>query len=252
MIRIPAVALMAALAIGGAAAAQTMAPAQMAPSPLAPTRPAGDAARDALRHPAAVIAFAGVKPGDTVIELLPGGGYYTRLLSAAVGPGGKVFAIVPSFLAQRSPKAVDTMRALAAEPGYGNVSVVVEGLGAITDQGPADVVWTAQNYHDLHNPAVPADTALQVDRAVAAALKPGGVYLVEDHVGAPGTGASQGGTLHRIEPGFARAEIEKAGLRFDGESRLVADPADPHTASVFDPSIRGRTDQFLFRFKKPG
>ena len=92
------------------------------------------------------------------------------------------------------------MRSLAAEPGYGNVAVVVEGLHSITDQGPADVVWTALNYHDLHNPAVPPDTALKVDQAVFTALKPGGVFLVEDHVGAPGTGASQGGTLHRIEP----------------------------------------------------
>ena len=234
--------LCAALALGGPVMAQPSA---------APMRPPGDVARDTLRHPAAVIAFAGVKPGDTVIELLPGGGYFTRLLSAAVGPSGKVFAVVPSFLAERSPKAVETMHALAAEPGYGNVAVVVEGLGHITDQGPADVVWTAQNYHDLHNPAVPADTALKVDEAVFAALKPGGVYLVEDHVGAAGTGASQGGTLHRIEPGFARAEIEKAGLRFDGSSAVVTAPADPHTATVFDPSIRGRTDQFVFRFRKP-
>ncbi len=122
--------LCAALALSGTAAAQM----------TAAMRPPGDIARDTLRHPTAVIAFAGVKPGDTVIELLPGGGYYTRLLSAAVGPAGKVFAVVPSFLAQRDPKVVDTMRSLAAEPGYGNVAVVVEGLHAITDQGPADVV----------------------------------------------------------------------------------------------------------------
>ena len=214
-------------------------------------RPPGDAARDTLRHPAEVMAFAGVKPGDTVIELIPGGGYYTRLLAAAVGPTGKVFAIVPSQLAQMHPEAVTGERALAAEPGYGNVTVVVEGLGAITDQGPADVVWTAQNYHDLHNDHVPPGTALGVDKAVFAALKPGGVYLVEDHVAAAGMGASQASTLHRIEPGFARAEIEKAGLRFDGQTKVVANPADPHTMVVFDPSIRGRTDQFVFRFRKP-
>ena len=218
----------------------------------APVRPSGDAARDHLRHPAEVLAFAHVKPGDTVIEMIPGGGYYTRVLSAAVGPGGKVFAVIPTFLAERFPKAVESEKALAAEPGYGNVTVVVEGLGAITDQGPADVVFTAQNYHDLHNPAVPADTALKVDQAVFTALKRGGVYLVEDHVGAPGTGATQGGTLHRIEPAFARHEIEQAGLVFDGSSPVVANPEDPHTMVVFDPSISGRTDQFVFRFHKPG
>ena len=221
------------------------------PTRVAAARPPGDVARDTLRHPAEIIAFAGVKPGDTVIELIPGGGYYTRLLSAAVGPSGKVFAIVPSQFAQIHPEAITGERALAAEPGYANVTVVVEGLGAIADQGPADVVWTAQNYHDLHNEHVPPGTALAVDKAVFAALKPGGVYLVEDHVGAPGTGASQGGTLHRIEPSFARAEIEKAGFRFDGETKAVANPADPHTMVVFDPSIRGRTDQFVFRFRKP-
>ena len=233
----------AAVLLAGAAAAQ---PAAMV------ARPPADVARDALRHPAEVLAFAGVRPGETVIELIPGGGYYTRLLSAAVGPTGKVFAVIPNAVAERMPKAVDMERALAAEPGYGNVTVVVEGLGSLPDQGPADVVFTAQNYHDLHNEHVPPDTASVVDKAVFAALKPGGVFLLEDHVGQPGTGASQASTLHRIEPAFARAEIERSGLVFAGSSPVVANPADPHTAVVFDPSIRGRTDQFLFRFRKPG
>ena len=214
------------------------------------SRPAADLAADAHRHPDQIIAFAGVKPGDTVIEMIPGAGYYTRLLSRAVGPSGKIFAIVPNVIAHTKPEVVTSERALAAEPGYGNVTVVVEGLGKITDQGPADVVWTTQNYHDLHNEHVPPDTAVAVNIAVAEALKPGGVYLVEDHVAAAGAGASQASTLHRIEPAFAQSEIERSGLRFDGSSPAVANPADPHTAAVFDPSIRGRTDQFVFRFRK--
>ena len=194
------------LAFAGAAAAQ--------PPPFtpAPVRPSGDVARDHFRHPAEIMAFAGVKPGDTVIEMIPGAGYYTRVLSEAVGPTGKVFAVIPTFLAQRFPKAVDAEKALAAEPGYGNVTVVVEGLHAITDQGPADVVFTAQNYHDLHNPAVPADTALQVDKAVLAALKPGGVFLVEDHVGCAG---------HRRDPG-RRPAPDRARLRAHGDRLLRA------------------------------
>ncbi len=231
------------MSAGGATLAQ--------PATTPGSRPAADIAADAHRHPSQVTAFASVKPGYTVIEMIPGGGYYTRLLSAAVGPTGKVFAVVPSEVAKMKPEAVTSERALAAEPGYGNVTVVVEGLGAITDQGPADVVWTTQNYHDLHNEHVPAGTALAVDKAVVAALKPGGVYLVEDHVAAAGAGAGVASTLHRIEPAFARAEIEQAGLRFDGSSTVVANPADPHTVIVFDPSIRGRTDQFVFRFRKP-
>jgi predicted methyltransferase len=233
-----AIGLAAALSTSGAAAQEA-------------ARPPQDVAKDALRHPREVLAFAGVKPGDTVIEMIPGGGYYTRLLSAAVGPSGRVFAVIPTFIAEHMSKAVDMEKALAAEPGYGNVTVVVEGLGKITEQGPADVVFTAQNYHDLHNAAVPPGTAAAVDQAVFAALKPGGVYLVEDHVGAPGTGASEAGTLHRIEPAFARTEIEASGLRYDGSTPVVANPTDPHTAKVFDPSIRGRTDQFVFRFRKP-
>jgi predicted methyltransferase len=233
------VGVVGAAMVGGFASAQ------------APARPAGDVAKDAHRHPAEVTAFAGVKPGDTVIELVPGGGYFTRVLSAAVGPSGKVYAVIPNWLAQRKPEAVASERAIAAEPGYGNVRVVVEGLGSIADQGPADVVFTAQNYHDLHLKVVPPGTALQVDQAVLAALKPGGVYVVEDHVAAAGSGETAPDSLHRIDPAYARAEIEKSGLVFDGESKVLANTADPHTAIVFDPSIRGRTDQFLFRFRKP-
>lgn len=240
-------AAVAFMTLGGGAGGEALAQ----PAPASASRPPADTAADVHRHPNEVMAFAGVKPGDTVIEMMPGGGYYTRLLSAAVGPKGRVFAVVPNVLAQIKPEAVASERALAAEPGYGNVTVVVEGLGKITDQGPADVVWITQNYHDLHNDHLPPDTALAVDRAVFAALKPGGVYLIEDHVGAAGSGASQASTLHRIEPAYARTEIEKAGLRFDAATQAVANPADPHTAAVFDPSIRGRTDQFVFRFKKP-
>ncbi len=245
-------------AAAAAASVVTMAGAISAQAETAPSasmsasRPAADVASDHLRYPQQVMAFAGVKPGDTVIELVPEGGYYTRLLSTAVGPGGKVFAIVPSFMAEHMPKQVTSERALAAEPGYGNVTVVVEGLGAIADQGPADVVWTSQNYHDLHNPKLPPDTAPMVDKAVFAALKPGGVFLLEDHVAPAGSGDSDAGTLHRIDPAFVRREVEMSGLKFDGSSDVVANPADPHTAKVFDPSIRGHTDQFVFRFKKPG
>ncbi len=242
-VMLSAVALVSLGAMFGAAFAET--------TMAAGGRPPADVAGDVHRHPREVMAFAGVKPGDTVIELIPGGGYYTRLLSAAVGPTGKVFAIIPSQLAQTKPEAVSAERALSAEAGYANVTVVVEGLGAISDQGPVDVVWTSQNYHDLHNDHVPPGTALGVDKAVFTALKPGGVYLVEDHVAAAGAGAGQASTLHRIEPAFARTEIEQAGLRFDGATSVVANPADPHTAVVFDPSIRGRTDQFVFRFRKP-
>jgi len=217
-----------------------------------PTRPAEDRARDAARRPAEVVAFAGVKPGDTVVDLIPGGGYFTRIFSKAVGPSGHVYALVPSFLAEKYPQAVASMKALAADPAYRNVTVVVEAVTDLAQQGPVDLVWTSQNYHDLHGPSLPANAASNIDRAVLMALRPGGVFVIEDHVAEAASGIRDAGVLHRIDPAFVRDEVEQAGFVFDAESPVLHNPLDPHTARVFDPSIRGRTDQFVFKFCKPG
>ena len=217
-----------------------------------PARPAEDRARDAARKPAEVIAFAGVKPGDTVVDLIPGGGYFTRIFSKAVGPGGHVYALVPAALAKTYPQAVAAIRAVAAEPAYRNVTVLVEGVGKLVEQGPVDVVWTSQNYHDLHGPSLPPSTASGIDHAVLMALRPGGVYVIEDHVAEAGSGVRDAGTLHRIDPAFVRDEVVQAGFAFEAESPALHNLTDPHTARVFDPSIRGHTDQFVFKFRKPG
>ncbi len=214
-------------------------------------RPEADIARDAERKPAEMVAFAGVKAGQTVVDMLPGGGYFTRIFSSAVGARGRVIALIPTSLAERKPDAVTGMRALAAEPGVGNVTVTVSSLASIAPADSVDVVWTAQNYHDLHSPALPADTLAFVNRAVFAALKPGGVYVVVDHAAGRGSGLHDVNTLHRIDPAFVKAEVIKAGFRFDAESRILANPSDDHAAKVFDPAIRGRTDQFVLRFRKP-
>jgi len=117
---------------------------------------------------------------------------------------------------------------------------------------PVDLVWTSQNYHDLHDSfAKPADLA-QVNAAIFRALKPGGIYVVLDHAALPGSGLSATETLHRIDPATVRAEVEAAGFVYVGESDVLRNPNDPHTAKVFDPSIRGHTDQFVFKFRKPG
>jgi predicted methyltransferase len=216
-----------------------------------PARPAEDRARDGARKPAEVIAFAGVKPGDTVVDLIPGGGYFTRILSKAVGPTGHVYALVPTFLAKAYPQTVTAIQAVAADPAYRNVTVWVESVGKLAEQGPVDVVWTSQNYHDLHGPSLPPNTALNIDRAVLAALKPGGVYVIEDHVAEAGSGVRDAGTLHRIDPAFVRDEVEAAGFGFEAESPVLRNPLDAHTARVFDPAIRGHTDQFVFKFRKP-
>ncbi len=213
-----------------------------------PTRPAEDITRDAVRKPAAMIAFAGIRPGSKVADLIPGGGYFTRVFAGAVGPSGTVYALVPATYVALHPEGLSAMQAIAAAPGYGNVKVLAWSAQASPPE-LLDVVWTAQNYHDLHN--APQGTVERVNKAMFAQLKPGGVYIVLDHAAAAGSGVRDTGTLHRIDPAIVKAEVTAAGFVFDGESGAVANSADPHTATVFDPSIRGHTDQFVYRFRKP-
>ncbi len=213
-----------------------------------PSRPAEDVARDALRKPAEMVTFAHIRAGAKVADMIPGTGYFTRVFAGAVGSTGTVYALVPATLIARYPKALTTMQTLAAEPGYGNVKVLAWS-GAQFPPERLDVVWTAQNYHDLHNGA--PGTVEGVNKAVFAQLKPGGIYVVLDHAAMAGSGARDTSTLHRIDPAVVKAEVTAAGFVFDGEDKTLANPADPHTANVFDPSIRGHTDQFIYRFRKP-
>ncbi len=209
-------------------------------------RPAADVARDAARKPAEIVEFAGVKPGDSIAELVPGGGYYTRILAKAVGPTGHVYALVPPFLAQR-PGALDGINALAAQ--YPNVSVVTVDFAEFAPAKPVDLVWTTENYHDLHNG--PNANVAGDNAAVFKALKPGGIYFVEDH-SAPGAGTSVTSTLHRIDPASVIEEVTAAGFTLEAQSDAVANPADAHDKPVFDPAIRGQSDKFALRFRKPG
>jgi predicted methyltransferase len=210
-------------------------------------RPAADTARDAARRPADLLVFAGVKPGDKVADLLPGGGYFTRLFSKIVGATGAVYALEPVGGESRT---AGVMAKLAAEPAHANVRLVPLGAGTMAVPEPVDVLWTAQNYHDLHLAQLKLDVAA-VNASFFNAVKPGGVFIVVDHAAAPGAPLSVADTLHRIDPAKARAEIEAAGFVFEGEIDVLRNPADPHTASAFDPSIRGKTDQFAYKFRKP-
>jgi predicted methyltransferase len=211
----------------------------------APDRPKADTDRDALRKPAALVAFAGIKPGDRVADIMPGGGYFTRIFSHLVGPGGHVFAIVPTELAQASPPTVTDAKALAAQ--YGNVTALVEPSAALGAPEPLDLAWTSDNYHDLYG-FFGADRAAQFDRAVLAMLKPGGVFIVIDHAGKPGVDPK---TLHRIDPAVVKAQVLAAGFVLEGESPVLSNPEDSHDLAVFAPAIRGRTDQFVLKFRKP-
>jgi predicted methyltransferase len=212
---------------------------------------AGDAKDDARRQIAAVMTFAGVKPGDSVLELDPGTGYWTRVFSGIVGPKGHVYTVWPNETTKYSAKSFALWTKLAATPHYGNVSLLKQPAQTPTAPAKVDVVFTSQNYHDYHDPFMgPVDIA-KFDKAIYDVLKPGGVFLVIDHAAAAGTGLADTNTLHRIDPAVVKQEVEAAGFVFDGESEALRNLDDPHTKSVFDESIRGHTDQFVYRFRKP-
>jgi predicted methyltransferase len=212
-------------------------------------RPEADTKRDADRKPAEMMEFAGVKPGQTVADFIPGGGYFTRIFAKTVGPKGKVYAVTnpPAPNATQPPPIL----AIAADPQYGNITVVSTGIGAFKVPEPVDVFWTSQNFHDLYltrfNLDVPA-----VTKQIYDAVKPGGVFIVLDHAAAPGAPVVEtANTLHRIDPAALRKTVEAAGFKYEGETKVLANPADDHTKNVFDPSIRGKTDQFVYKFSKP-
>jgi predicted methyltransferase len=217
-------------------------------------RPQEDKDRDAVRKPAETLAFAGIKKGETVVELIPGRGYFTRILSKAVGPSGHVYVLAPPPRPNAPAGAPDpsaAVKAIAADPAYPNVTVLAfgpagPGLGV---SAPADVVWTSDNYHDFHN--FPGSDIATFNKRVFESLKPGGTYLVLDHAAEAGSGVRDTRTLHRIDVAAAKEEVTAAGFKLAGSSDLLHNAQDPHTAAIFDPSIRGHTDQFLLKFTKP-
>jgi predicted methyltransferase len=201
-----------------------------------------------------LIRFARVDAGSTVIDVYPGDGDWTRLFSDIVGPDGRVYSFVPAEVAHFKTDPVGSMRTLAKEPGRENVEVISADLVAMPEvTQPADVLWVHLFYHDLHTTLIQKKgaTPAHFNRAVYERLKPGGFYVIVDHAAAAGSGASQANSLHRIEPSAVREEVENAGFVLDGESTVLANKNDPHSVKVFDPSIKGETDRFAYRFVKP-
>jgi predicted methyltransferase len=201
-----------------------------------------------------LIRFARVDAGSTVIDVYPGDGGWTRLFSDVVGPKGRVYSFVPAEVAHFKNDPVGRMQTLAKEPGRENIEAVSADLVAMPEvTQEADVLWLHLFYHDLYTELIQARgaTATQFNRAVFQRLKPGGSYVIIDHAAAAGTGTSDAQSLHRIEPTSLRKEVEVAGFVLDAESTILANKDDAHSIKVFDPSIKGETDRFAYRFVKP-
>jgi predicted methyltransferase len=239
---------LAVLALAGVAAAAVSPAIQAALDD--PSRPANEKARDADRKSAEIVALTGVKPGQNVADVFPGGGYYTRIFAKVVGPKGHVYGMVPGDLSERSFHPSDLVKKLAAEPGYENVSLATDPLTSWNPTPKLDLIFISQFYHDMHNPGFGGPDIAAEDNGLFNALKPGGILFIIDH-SAPGTGVSTTNTLHRIDEEAVEKELKAAGFKQVLESDVLKNPADPHTKNVFDPSIRGHTDQFVLKFQRP-
>jgi predicted methyltransferase len=209
-------------------------------------------AADARRKPGPLIALAGIRPGDKVLDLIPGSGYWTRIFSKIVGPEGKVYAVWPQSYARFAMGNVADMKKLSADGYYGNIVTQVQPSAVLTAPEPLDVVWTSQNYHDYPDEYMGKDAdPAALNAAVFKLLKPGGVFMIIDHMAKPGRGLADTEELHRIDPALVREQAEAAGFKFAGESKVLENPRDPLDIPVFDKSIRGHTSQFAYKFVKP-
>ncbi len=210
------------------------------------SRPKADRDADAHRKPVQTLAFSGVKPGDKVGELFPGGGYYTRMLSDVVGPTGAVYALETT----RWPDSVAATKKVLDEKGRGNVHLTATTFGTFDIPEKIDLFWITQNYHDLHIAKYGNVDMAAFNKHVHDALKPGGIYFIVDHQANAGTTEAQIADLHRIEKAQAIREVEAAGFKLIGEDASLANPADDHTKTIFDKAVQGHTDQYMLKFRK--
>jgi len=238
----------AALGVTAAVAAHST-PAYVTAAINDAARPDDDKKLDEERLPAAMLEFAGIRPGMKVMDLIPGKGYFTRLFAKAVGDKGYVYSYQPAEFDAFYKGKPAPIKAIAKE--YNNVSAIDAPINGLAAPELLDVVWTSQNYHDLHDSfAKPADLAI-INKQIFAALKPGGLYVILDHAATPGSGLRDTETLHRIDEAAVKQEVLAAGFKLVGESNVLRNPNDPHDKLVFDPSIRHHTDQFILKFMKP-
>ena len=241
------IALAAAFVPFGTLVAQAPTSGSIAAAVADPARPATDTATDVNRKPAETLAFAGVKPGMVVGEFFPGGGYFTRLLSDVVGPRGHIYGIENAGW----KGAVKAGQAMLADGKLANVSIEALAFGTVSFPKPLDLAWVTQNYHDLKIAQYGQVDTAAFNRAVFAALKPGGIFFVLDHEAPPGTDLAAIAKLHRIEKAQVIREVTAAGFRLEAEGTFLRRPADDHSLSIFDKAVQGHTDQYALRFVKP-
>ena len=253
-----ALALVLALPAGAQAkparhAVSSSAAADVAAAVAAPGRPADQVKLDAVRKPAEMLKFGGLKRGDIVLDLFAGAGYYSEIMGKAVGPKGGVLAWEQtSFLNDKANAGWAELRKRTPNVGLSTVP----GTALALPTNAFDFVMLHLNYHDVYwQSAKFSFGPLDPDgflKTVYASMKPGATILVIDHVAnAGGDTRAVVDKLHRIDPAVIKADFARNGFVLDGESDLLRNPADDHSKLVFDPSIRGVTDRVAYRFRKP-
>ncbi|ANY19745.1 hypothetical protein A6F68_01228 [Tsuneonella dongtanensis] len=233
--------------------ARMASPSSLEAAVAAPGRPAEARALDESRKPAETLAFLGLKPGMVAADLIPGEGYWTEIMAHAVAPGGSVVGLQPAQF-YNGTKDAEAWTALEARaPGVSMERYPFDKFAYAPNS--LDFAINNLNYHDLYwvseqykIPYTDPDAYL---RALYAAMKPGGIVGVIDHVGSGSDTRALVDKLHRIDPAVVRADFARAGFKLAAQSDLLANPADDHTKNVFDPAIRGKTDRFLYKFVKP-
>ena len=232
-----------------AAQAGDVTPAYVTAALDAPARKA-DAADDAHRHIAAIMTFAQVRPGQKVVELIPGRGYWTKVFSGIVGDKGHVYTIWPDAYQQYVVGSFKNWQKLVTAD-YKNVSLIRGAAGDLEVPEPVDLVFTNENYHDYHDQFMGPVDMVAFDKKVFDALKPGGLFVIIDNVAPAGSGFADTDTTHRVDPEAVKKEVESAGFVFDGAGDALKNLADTHTLVSYKPPMAGHNDQFIFRFRKP-
>lgn len=242
-----------------AAALAVAAPAMAATAPdyaaaLAdPKRPAEAKELDASRKPAETLTFLGLKPGMKVADIMTGSGYWAEIMADAVGPKGKVTAFEPNQFYTQPDEQKKWQALVARRPEVKWVRYPFEAFSAPANS--FDFTIINMSYHDLYwqsdKYGIPRTDPAAFVKTLFAATKAGGIVGIVDHVGAPGDTRVIVDKLHRIDPAVVKADFAAAGFVLEADSPLLANPADDHSKLVFDPTVRGKTDRFLLRFRKP-